>query len=300
MALTYELEVEFNGGDWRLRKYPGQKHINGKPPSNSNSTEDASKPTSSDTASVKETENSDPKSAENEVLEGEATQHSNNKEAHPNTEENKEQEDNEEDDEDDGWITPSNIRKKKAEDGVGESLVQPKHLKVACATTDFSMQNVLLQIGLNLVSSDGFKIQNVKRFVLRCHGCYTVVKDMEKKFCPSCGGNTLIKTTCSINSKGEFQVHLKKNFEWKTRGTKYSLPKPVHGTSNGKGKKNPVLREDQPEYQRAVRRMQRKKEIDLMDEDYLPSLLTGVTKDRMYVQIGAGRKNPNEVRRKKR
>ena len=29
IALTYELEVERNGGDWRLRKVPGQKALNG-------------------------------------------------------------------------------------------------------------------------------------------------------------------------------------------------------------------------------------------------------------------------------
>ena len=32
VALAYELECERNGGDWRLRKAPGQKGMNGKPP----------------------------------------------------------------------------------------------------------------------------------------------------------------------------------------------------------------------------------------------------------------------------
>ena len=32
LALSYELEVELNGGDWRLRKAPGQKKLNGLPP----------------------------------------------------------------------------------------------------------------------------------------------------------------------------------------------------------------------------------------------------------------------------
>jgi len=32
LALAYELECERNGGDWRLRKMPGQKGLNGKPP----------------------------------------------------------------------------------------------------------------------------------------------------------------------------------------------------------------------------------------------------------------------------
>ncbi|KAL9091253.1 MAG: hypothetical protein Q9165_004887 [Trypethelium subeluteriae] len=32
LALSYELECELNGGDWRLRKEPGQKRMNGAPP----------------------------------------------------------------------------------------------------------------------------------------------------------------------------------------------------------------------------------------------------------------------------
>src|SRR5204863_8948762 len=32
LALAYEVECERNGGDWRLRRVPGQKGINGTPP----------------------------------------------------------------------------------------------------------------------------------------------------------------------------------------------------------------------------------------------------------------------------
>ena len=32
IALTYEIECERNGGDWRLRRVPGQKRLNGAPP----------------------------------------------------------------------------------------------------------------------------------------------------------------------------------------------------------------------------------------------------------------------------
>lgn len=32
LALCYELEIETNGGDWRLRRTPAQKGLNGKPP----------------------------------------------------------------------------------------------------------------------------------------------------------------------------------------------------------------------------------------------------------------------------
>ncbi|KAK1007320.1 20S-pre-rRNA D-site endonuclease nob1, partial [Friedmanniomyces endolithicus] len=32
IALTYEVECERNSGDWRLRRVPGQKRLNGAPP----------------------------------------------------------------------------------------------------------------------------------------------------------------------------------------------------------------------------------------------------------------------------
>lgn len=47
LALTYELELERNGGDWRIRNDPTQKTLNGKPPSSSTpSSQDAAKPCS--------------------------------------------------------------------------------------------------------------------------------------------------------------------------------------------------------------------------------------------------------------
>ncbi|KAI7606721.1 hypothetical protein KC346_g10401, partial [Hortaea werneckii] len=47
IALTYELECERNGGDWRLRNSPGQKRVNGSPPGKSNNTDE--KPSSEET-----------------------------------------------------------------------------------------------------------------------------------------------------------------------------------------------------------------------------------------------------------
>ena len=44
------------------------------------------------------------------------------------------------DDEDDGWITPSNISRKKLQMNGVEEEELPKRVKVACLTTDFAMQ----------------------------------------------------------------------------------------------------------------------------------------------------------------
>lgn len=43
---------------------------------------------------------------------------------------------------------------------------------------------------------------------------------MDLKFCPACGGNTLLRTSTSTNANGEVRIHLKKNMQWTNRGTK--------------------------------------------------------------------------------
>lgn len=88
-------------------------------------------------------------------------------------------------DSDDGegeWITPANVNlhksraldflpnegnRKKAKGKQKEEVVD-----VGCMTADFAMQNVLMQMGLNLVGTEGKRIQRVKTWVLRCHACF--------------------------------------------------------------------------------------------------------------------------------
>lgn len=83
------------------------------------------------------------------------------------------------------------------------------------------------------------------------------------------------------------------------------MPKPVHGAANGRVKgggkggwgNELVLAEDQKEYQRAVGGERRRKERGLMDEDYLPGILTGERKGAGgRVKVGAGR-NVNSRKR---
>ena len=174
-------------------------------------------------------------------------------------------------------------------------------MQVATITTDFAMQNVLLQIGLNLLSPSIQQVRHIKSYILRCHACFQKTKDMTKQFCPSCGKPTLTRVSCSTNAKGEFQIYLKKNMQWNHRGDRYGIPKPVSGNAKGnvaQGKgggkggwgQDLILAEDQKEYVRAMSGQNRRKEKNLMDEDYLPSILTG---DRGRAggrpKVGAGR-----------
>ena len=190
--------------------------------------------------------------------------------------------------ESEGWITPSNIRKHHAKyvDSSTEPISESTTMQVATITTDFAMQNILLQMNLHLLSPALQRVRNIKNYILRCHACFSTTKDMARQFCPSCGKPTLTRASCSTSQNGKFSIHLKKNMQWNHRGDRFSIPKPVPGAANGKvgsgkggGKgvwgQELILAEDQKEYLRAKAGQGRKKDLDLMDENYLPGILTG-------------------------
>src|ERR1700733_10582385 len=93
-----------------------------------------------------------------------------------------------------------------------------------------------------------------------------ICKDNTKKFCPSCGNPTLLRASVTIATPGldanapAMQVHLKPNFQFKTRGTKYSIPAPKPGSAKHGPGEGLVLREDQLEYMRAKKLADGKRE----------------------------------------
>lgn len=146
-------------------------------------------------------------------------------------------------DDDEGWITPSNVvEKKKQFNGDVEGQVETK-VRVACMTTDFAMQNVLKQLGLNIIGTDGMMIKEAKTWILRCYGCFNTTPIMEKKFCPKCGNKTLKRVSVTINEDGSQQVHISTRRQLTGKGKKFSLPAP----KGGKHSVNPRLVEDQRE-----------------------------------------------------
>lgn len=135
-------------------------------------------------------------------------------------------------------------------------------------------------------------------------------------------------------------LHLKKNFQYRNRGTRYSLPKPKVGSAGG-AHSEPVLREDQKEWQRGVHSadISKRKEARALDRaakedqareaqglparqgffdpDWTPAMLLGekgrrggrgahgrqstVPVDKMGLPvIGSGRRNPNASRGKRK
>ncbi|TPX33130.1 hypothetical protein SeMB42_g07522 [Synchytrium endobioticum] len=207
---------------------------------------------------------------------------------------------NQEDD-DEGWITPSNIHKYKHRQHVKTSgpKKEVKEIAVACMTSDFAMQNVMMQMNLRVISGDGRMIRAVKTHVLRCHACFKITKDMDKKFCPSCGNPSLIRTSVGVDAQGHVTVYLKRGFQYNNRGTVYSIP----ALKGGRWEQGLVLREDQREYTQAVKaQAKREKQQKQADALSLDSILDGSFAKRGHhdVIIGTGRRNVNEGRRARR
>ena len=149
--------------------------------------------------------------------------------------------------ENEGWITPVNLKEKKEEytkqyRAVTNNVELQPETPVACMTSDYAMQNVILQMGMKLISTDGMQIKELKTYVLRCHACYHVTTDMPKEFCPHCGNATLMRTTCSRDTKGNVTLYLKRNFKYNNRGTIFSMKAP----EGGRNPQNVIITEDQP------------------------------------------------------
>ncbi|KAI8899788.1 Nin one binding Zn-ribbon like-domain-containing protein [Globomyces pollinis-pini] len=207
-------------------------------------------------------------------------------------------------DSDDGdWITPDNLSEHHQQDKYGDNAISqtPQHIDVACITNDFAMQNVLIQMKLLLVTVDGLLIDKLKTWILRCHACFKTTHLMDKVFCPSCGNNTLIRTSCGIDSNGIMTLYLKKKFQYRNRGTVYSIPM----TKSGRHANNLILREDQSEHQKALQVKKRLDKKALSQDVSMNDLLAfGQPGARLSSTgnpvIGHGRKNPNASTKKRR
>jgi RNA-binding protein NOB1 len=178
-------------------------------------------------------------------------------------------------DSDEEWITGENLHTELDKNGGDKVELEIDELKSAMSTGDFAMQNVALQIGLHLVNpTNGRQIKTVRNYMLRCHACFKLTgfpKDGRPlQFCPRCGGNTLLRCTVAVSDDGKIKVFLKRNMQWSHRGDKYGLPVPQSRKARRvRHETDPILlREDQKEYQKAVKDSMWKKRHNekLLDE----------------------------------
>lgn len=140
--------------------------------------------------------------------------------------------DEEEADEEDGggWITPQNIqtiyKKLGCERPVSHTteLAEGDRVTVACMTSDFSIQNCSIQMGLLIVSPvDGLLIKEAKKIALRCHACFKVFYDLTKvknNTCSQCGNvDTLKRVQYLIEKDGTKRVLINFKRPIKVKGT---------------------------------------------------------------------------------
>ncbi|XP_040838375.1 RNA-binding protein NOB1 isoform X2 [Ochotona curzoniae] len=217
-------------------------------------------------------------------------------------EENGFEESKEDSDDDGGWITPSNIKQVQQE---LEQCDVPKDVRVGCVTTDFAMQNVLLQMGLHVLAVNGMLIREARSYILRCHGCFKTTSDMSRVFCAHCGNKTLKKVSVTVSDDGTLHMHFSRNPKvLNPRGLRYSLPMP----KGGKYATNPHLTEDQRFPQLRLSRKARQK-TNVFAPDYVAGLSPFAENDissrSAALQLrdsalGGGRRrlNPNASRKK--
>ena len=178
-------------------------------------------------------------------------------------------------DEDEGWITKDNcqeIRQKLMGIKFNDEDEETK-LTVGCITGDYAMQNVLLQMGLNVISpKDGLHIKQTRQFVLRCYACFRINPPTAKQFCKHCGSmKTLKRVSVTINQDGTMEMHINFKKPINLRGTKHSLPTP----RGGKHSNDPIICEDQhlPQQRKSKMAVTEKKNLTiesiLNDPDYL-------------------------------
>lgn len=189
----------------------------------------------------------------------------------------------------------------KPKSKVAKKVVPPKEEEiatVACFTTDFSMQNVMLQMGLHIISASGMLVKRVKKWVLRCMACYKIQgDDLTRLFCSECGAAHLSRVSVSIEN-GELKVHLKKDYKVNTRGMQYSLPAPG---KQGRFDGELLLREDQ-----LLHGIWRQKLVKI-NKDVKSAFGEDVTSDvgiqmnkQAGIQVGMGKVNPNAQKGRER
>ncbi|CAG9790773.1 unnamed protein product [Diatraea saccharalis] len=179
----------------------------------------------------------------------------------------------EESDSDGGeWITPGNLAQKKKETELGD--FEEKEVEVACITSDFAMQNVLRQIGLNVTAIDGRVIKQLRTFIFRCTTCFKTTSVMTKLFCPKCGHATLRKVAVSIDEEGNQHIHINGRKPLTARGKRFSLPTP----RGGQHFQYPILTEDQHIHKRFATKLARNK-TNALDPDYTAGFSPFAVKD---------------------
>jgi len=161
---------------------------------------------------------------------------------HPTTSEEAvaetDEKDDDDDDDEDGssageWVTQDNMHR------FGLGVKPAADVRATCATADYSVQNVLLQMGITPLTFDGLAVRTVKLWGLVCRACCHFCRDTEKVFCPKCGNSTVQRVPIIVDQDGQAKM-LNNGRRMRLKGSVYSIPK----TQGGRGWK-PIYAEDE-------------------------------------------------------
>jgi RNA-binding protein NOB1 len=232
-----------------------------------------------------------------------------------------------EEDDGEGWITNTRDLQSMKAQGTLDPLRSPSDKaavstgpvgplttqRTACTTTDFAMQNVILQMNLELLSVDGIKIRRLKSWVSRCGACYKIYTDgtegpngMKRMFCAHCGSDMMQRIAASVDSKtGRLRLHMSKKYKNNLRGTKFSLPK---AGSGNRFQGDLLLREDQlmmGAWNQKVKMRSGGKSRANAQSIFGKDLASNVgcnpkAVDSDDIRVGFGRRNPNAAKGRER
>eukprot|EP00392_Amoebophrya_sp_AT5.2_P005986 g5996.t1 len=140
-----------------------------------------------------------------------------------------------------GWVTSENInRLNNTIDTNTEEGDEKEESPIAVLSTDYSVQNVAIQMGLQVVSMDGYRIRSVKLWGKICRACFATTRDTTKLYCPKCGNPTLDRCPYTLDAQGRVVMHDNRRRKPNLRGTVYSIPKRRGGRNQ-----DLLLREDE-------------------------------------------------------
>jgi RNA-binding protein NOB1 len=194
------------------------------------------------------------------------------------------------------WVTQENLHR------FGCGIKPAAELKATCATADYSVQNVLLQMGITPLTFDGFAVRSVKLWGLVCRACFHFSRDTQKVFCEKCGNATVQRVPIIVDQDGQAKM-LNSGRRMKLKGSVYSMPKP----EGGRGWK-PIYAEDEilmGGRDREMRRLQKLQDKDRQARDpfdqdnsirawYQRSNTSGRGSHQIpRMKAGLGRTNPN-------
>ena len=207
-------------------------------------------------------------------------------------------------DEDDGegWVNGSNFQTAVASvwgKGGKSTNESTKTLASAgCITTDFAMQNVLLQMGLKLLAIDGRIVKRVKQWVLKCDACFFITPKMTgSTFCERCGSNAMCRLSVRVQSNGKVEYGYNPYRKISTRGQRYSIP----ARKGGRDGQGLILRADQIKMGTwDIKSKEKNRLKSQFGEDITGSLGMDLKTVGGNLQAGFGRRNPNTQKGRER